>query len=431
MHKKATMLIVEGSKVFASLLTELSKKIGFDISVCATGAKAANLAETTDFDLICVGYYLADMTAEMFCKQVRLLPQVKNTRILLFTVEENSELLRKALLAGATDVFNKKHIKLFEGYLQRFAERINHRLIGRVLLVEDSLSQLAWMTVVLRAQGLDVDSFSSAEAALECFVQEDFDLVITDIVLEGKMSGVNLVRAIRRLESEKSQVPIFAVSGYDDVARRLELYHLGVSDYMSKPIIAEELIYRITNMIQQYRLKIELGQERDSLKKLAMIDVTTGLYNRAAFNQLAPKQLAQAERSQLPISLVMMDLDFFKIINDTYGHGAGDQVLNDVGFWLRSTLRQGDIVFRWGGEEFLLLLNNCTAEFGQQVVEKLRQRFVSREMGGIKVTASFGVSAIESYPTNKSLDDCFKEADQALYKAKESGRNRVEIFTEM
>ncbi|MBW6453947.1 MAG: GGDEF domain-containing protein, partial [Methyloprofundus sp.] len=97
----------------------------------------------------------------------------------------------------------------------------------------------------------------------------------------------------------------------------------------------------------------------------------------------------------------------------------------------RSTLRQGDIVFRWGGEEFLLLLNNCTAEIGQQVVEKLRQRFVSREMGGIKVTASFGVSAIESYPTNKSLDDCFKEADQALYKAKESGRNRVEIFTEM
>ncbi|MCF7969623.1 MAG: diguanylate cyclase [Methylococcaceae bacterium] len=431
MHNKATILIVEESKVFASLLTELSRDLGFEVSICTTGAKAANLAGTTDFDLICVGYYLADMTAEKFCQQVRLLPQAKNTRILLFTAEEHSELLRKALLAGATDVFNKKNIQQFEGYLRRFAETINQRLIGRVLLIEDSLSQLAWMTVVLRTQGLDVDSFSSAEAALECFVREDFDLVITDIVLEGSMSGINLVRAIRRFDSEKSLVPIFAVSGYDDTARRLELYHLGINDYMSKPIISEELIYRIANLIKQHRLKLELERERDSLKQLAMIDMTTGLYNRTAFHQLVPAQLAQAMRSKQATSLVIMDLDLFKTVNDTYGHDKGDLVLHDVGLWLRSTLRQGDMVFRWGGEEFLLLLNNCTAEFAQQVVEKLRQRFVLREMGGLLITASFGVSAIESYPSKKSLNDCFKEADGALYKAKEAGRNRVEVFTEM
>jgi len=95
-----------------------------------------------------------------------------------------------------------------------------------------------------------------------------------------------------------------------------------------------------------------------------------------------PKQLAQAERSEHPISLIVMDLDFFTIINDTYGHDAGEGVLHDVGFWLRSTLRQGDMVFRWGGEEFLLLLNDCAAKFALQVVAKLRQRFVLREIGG-------------------------------------------------
>jgi len=431
MKNNATILIVEESKVFASLLTEISEGLGFVVSVCAMGAEAVSLAEKNGYDLICVGYYLPDMTAEVFCQQARLLPKVENTRILLFTAEENQGLLRKALLAGATDVFNKKHIQLFESYLRRFAEMAIKCEIGRVLLVEDSPSQLAWMTALLSAQGFDIDSFSGAESALESLLYEDYDLVVTDIVLEGNMSGINLVRAIRRLDSEKSQVPIFAVSGYDDVARRLELYHLGVNDYMAKPIIGEELIYRMANLIKQHRLTLELEQERDSLKKLAMIDMTSGLYNRTAFNLLAPKQLAQAERSEQPISLVVMDIDFFKRVNDTYGHDVGDEVLHDVGVWLRGTLRQGDMVFRWGGEEFLLLFNNCTAEFGKQVVEKLRQRFVLREMGRVKITASFGISAIESYPTNKSLDDCFKEADQALYKAKEGGRNRVEVFTEI
>ena len=431
MKNNATILIVEESKVFSSLLTKISEGLGFVVSVCATGAEAVSLAEKNGYDLICVGYYLPDMTAEIFCQQARLLAKVENTRILLFTAEENQGLLRQALLAGATDVFNKKHIQLFENYLQRFVEMITKREIGRVLLVEDSPSQLAWMTALLSAQGFDIDSFGGAEAALESLLYEDYDLVITDIVLEGNMSGINLVRAIRRLDSEKSQVPIFAMSAYDDVARRLELYHLGVNDYMTKPIIGEEMIYRIANLIDRQRLKLELEQERDSLKQLAMIDMTSNLYNRTAFNLLVPKQLAQAERNELPISLVVMDLDFFKKVNDTYGHETGDRVLKDVGLWLRSTLRQGDMVFRWGGEEFLLLLNNCMAEFALQVVEKLRQRFVSREMGGIKVTASFGIAAIEGYPNNKSLDDCFKEADQALYKAKENGRNRVEVFTEM
>jgi len=424
------ILIVEESKVFSSLVLDIAQELSLTTFLCKTGSEALALAEQKNIHLICVNYYLSDMTAEEFCTKMRQLAQAKNTRILLITSEESPELLRRALLSGATDIFEKKSLTLLENYLHNYTEAVNKCYVGRILLIEDSISQRLLLTQLLADKGFEVDAFDNAIDALKCFSREHYDLVITDIVLETT-SGIDVVRAIRRSESvDKNNTPIFAISAYDDPARRMELYHLGANDYMAKPLLQEEFLHRVIILIENFRLMQQLEQEKHNLTKLALVDATTELYNRTAFNQLAPQLVSTAERKQEAIAIVVMDIDFFKAVNDTHGHDVGDLVLKDVGLWLRSVLRKGDMIFRWGGEEFMMLLDTCTAELAFKLVNNLRVRFIQRRMGGLDITASFGVSSIESYPNNKSLESCFKEADKAMYHAKENGRNRVEIFTE-
>mgnify|MGYP000376650113 CR=1 FL=1 len=427
-----TILIVDSSSLFQTMLSEIMERYNFATVTCKSGKEALEVIEQQDIDMIFSAYHLDDMNGEELCSMLRSNPKSKNISTILFTSEDNQQLLKQALLAGATDIFNKQDFSQFELYLQRVTDSITRRtnLIGRVLVIEDSPSQLLWMEDLLSCSGLEVDAFSSAEDALVSFQYSDYDLVVTDIVLEGSMSGVSLVREIRRHPSNKGLIPIFAVSAYNDSARRMELYHVGINDYMSKPIIKEELLYRIATLIQNYQTLTELTLEREKLETLALLDSCTGLYNRNAFNQFIPKELANAERNKAPISIAVLDLDHFKNINDEYGHDIGDKVLADVGDWLKKTLRQGDIVFRWGGEEFVILLTNCPPNDATKVLENKRIRFNKQRYAGITITASIGISGVTYVNKTTNTDQLFQEADKALYRAKESGRNKVCCYQE-
>jgi len=427
-----TILIVDSSDLFQAMLSEMMARVGFAVVVCKEGGEALKIIQQQDIHMVFAAYHLDDMNGEEFCTMLRNYPETKNIPTILFTSEDNPELLKRALLAGATDIFNKQSFSQFELYLQRVTHNITQQtnLVGRVLLVEDSPSQLLWIESLLSNSGLEVDAFSSAEDALLSFRYTDYDIVLTDIVLEGKMSGLSLVREIRRHPTNKGLIPIFAVSAYDDSSRRIELYHVGVNDYMSKPIIKEELIYRIATLIQNYRTLNELELERGKLEQLALLDSCTGLYNRNAFNQFLPKELANAERNNMAISIAVLDLDHFKLVNDEYGHNIGDQVLADVGLWLKKTLRQGDMVFRWGGEEFVILLSNCPPDSALAILEKKRIRFNKQQYAGMTITASTGISGTNHVTKATDTDILFQEADKALYLAKESGRNKVCLYQE-
>lgn len=428
MNSKLKVLVVDNSRLFRSLLNNILSQYEFIPHFCSLGQEALDQLKSQQFDLVCAAYHLADMTGETFSKQLRNNKNCLNTRIILFTAEDNKELLKQALLAGATDIYSKDHFPQFEIYLQRLASDTSKNIIGQILLIEDSPSQLLWVESQLTGHGMEVDSFSNAEQAIAAFDNKNYDLVITDIVLEGAMSGLSLVREIRRNPTEKGLTPIFAMSAYNDISRRIELYHVGINDYMTKPIIAEEFIYRVNNLIQSHRIVNELTAERKHLQEIALIDSVTGLYNRNAFDQFAPKELAQSERNKKPISLAVLDLDYFKKINDKYGHDTGDKVLSDVGIWLRNTLRKGDMVFRWGGEEFVILLPGCSADKALEVLKKQRARFNKRKFANIAITASIGISSITNIEEQKSLKQLFNEADEAVYKAKSAGRNKVFLF---
>lgn len=397
----------------------------FNAVACSTGSEALEITKNRSFDLICIAYHLSDYSGEMLCQQLRGNPALKNCRIILFTGEDNTELLKDALLAGATDIYNKNEFTQFETYIARYANIVKCNVVGHILLIEDSPSQQQWLKAQLECAGLEVDAFFNAEDAMTAFMHTQYDIVITDMVLVGKMSGLNIVRAIRRLASEKGLIPIFAITAYDEISRRIELFQVGVSDYMAKPINPEELIFRISKLIKEHQSFHELSNERNLLQEIALLDPLTHLYNRTALNQLLPKALANARRQQIPISLVIMDLDFFKRINDEHGHDQGDQVLMATGNWLRHSFRKGDMVFRWGGEEFVIFLNKCTLNEAKVLIEKQRQRLEKHPLVSYPITASFGITSYADFETEISHENLFKQADMALYKAKNSGRNCV------
>lgn len=419
------VLIVDGSKLFRELLADLMSRNGFEAEQCSDSASALQICAQRHFDLICIAYHLPDISGETLCKQLREMGNQRHSRIILFTSEDNETLLKAALLAGATDIYNKNEFQQFQTYIRRFADSQRRSVVGNVLLIEDSPSQAAWMSALLRSRGLSVDAFPDADQALLALADNDYDVIVTDVVLTGKLTGLNQVRAIRRLPGDKGSIPIFAVTAYDDVSRRVELFHVGINDYMAKPVHPEEMLNRISNLIELQQARRKLNQERIVLQDMALLDPLTKLYNRAALNQLLPKALAHAYRDRIPVGLAVMDVDFFKQINDSHGHPRGDQVLTEIGNWLLGIFREGDMIFRWGGEEFVIFLNHCDLHDAQRLITKQCRRLTERKFAHLDITASFGVSAIEDFNQEISLDKLLETADQALYHAKKAGRNRV------
>ena len=428
--KPIKALIVDGSPVARDATSGLYNQSVARVTVLASGLEGLELAEAELFELICVAYNLPDMSAEHFCCQLRSLPGYEHATVILFAAETDKVVLKEAMLVGATDVVSKHNIERLRQYLQRHVERLSRALMGKVLLVEDSPSQQALIQQMLEQMGLEVETCESAQLAWDALQQAEmhYDLVITDTILDGEMSGIALVREMRNNLYEEVETPVLAMSTYDEKSRRIELLHLGVNDYILKPVVREELQARVVNLIENRRMFAEIMEQRKMMEQMALIDPVTKLYNRNAFNDIGPKQFESAIRNNIPLCLVVVDIDFFKRVNDAYGHLRGDAVLTEMGECLKSYIRRGDLVFRWGGEEFVLLLL-CNAQTGKILVEKIRYKIAHTTFAKISITASFGMSCAD--PEKKSnLYALFERADKALLQAKSTGRDRVCVFGE-
>jgi len=294
----------------------------------------------------------------------------------------------------------------------------------RVLYVEDSAVVAHVMIGILHEMHLEVDHFTSADQALESFDRNGYDLVISDIVVEGQTSGVGLVSRIRELGNDKARVPILTMSSLDDQARRIQLFRLGANDFLTKPVVKEEVVARVTNLITAKQLMDRVQEQQKHLHNLAMFDPLTGLYNRNSLREFAHKYFADATRHDHALALLLIDLDHFKKVNDTHGHLKGDEVLEEVGAFLKRAIRDEDFAARYGGEEFLLLLPHCNLQAACEKAQSLRAEIEELHPGGLVMTASIGVSARPKGEA-QNMEDLFRIADAAVYQAKEMGRNLV------
>ncbi|MCX7192449.1 MAG: EAL domain-containing protein [Proteobacteria bacterium] len=267
------ILLVEDSRTFQNIFKATLSEDDCELFVCSNGEDALKLISSQYVDFVCASYYLPDIGGIELCRRVRDLTQHAPKPFVLIASGDSTNDLVDALPAGVTDVFRRKDIDQLLAFIKRFPSA-HTRIFGRVLYVEDERSQRLILKAILENRGLVVDAFSSAEAALLQFHENDYDLVLTDIVLEGTMSGVALANQIRRRTDSKGDIPIIAVTAFNDPTRRLELYNLGVTDYILKPIAENELLVRISSLLENRRLlaKVEFDLQQHHNEELARSD---------------------------------------------------------------------------------------------------------------------------------------------------------------
>jgi len=303
-------LIAEPSKSYRQLLGTVCHAAGLKPTFVTTINEALHHFSLHPVDLVLTSLQLQDGDGPELCKKIRELKDTKHTPVILLTAEENRTVFEPAAQAGVTEVFHKSDISRLQNYLNDFINRAStHNSIdARVLYVEDSLSVAKLTIHILETMGLTIDHFTHAEQACEAFQTTNYDLLLTDIFLAGNMSGVGLVREIRNIEKGKSHIPVLAMSAQDDSARKIELLNCGANDYVAKPILKEELMARIHNLITNKKLLDKLKAQQDLLQKMAMTDQLTRLYNRHFLMELAPKHISEAFRHKHPLSLIVVDL---------------------------------------------------------------------------------------------------------------------------
>jgi len=281
----------------------------------------------------------------------------------------------------------------------------------KILIVDDDDDIRNFLNLHLSHEGYEVIEAKDGAQGIEQLTEHTPDLMIIDVMMPV-MDGHEVCRHIHK-NPALAAVYIIMLSAKGDVIDKITGLDTGADTYLSKPFNPDEL-----------KALVRAGLRTSADRRQAMYDALTGLFNRNAFNDLLARELAAFKRDGHPLSMVMVDLDHFKNVNDTYGHDVGDVVLKDLADIMRTVSRPRDLPCRWGGEEFAWLLPETTLENATLAAERLRQAIESHSFAAVgTLTASLGVVVVSADDDAETL--C-KRADQALYRAKDGGRNRVE-----
>lgn len=317
---------------------------------------------------------------------------------------------------------------------------------GHVLVVDDEETIVTVVRGVLEQSGYTTVAALSAEVALEIFAINRVDMVITDIRMGG-MDGFELMRRLKLLDKNLNVIVLTGFDSYDTVLKALQF---GAYDYLQKPISNHaSLVAAVDRACSSSRLlreneqlikELENNQARLSkandallaanhqLQKMASTDTLTLLYNRRHFDQVIKREVDRRNRYSLPLSVVMIDIDHFKLINDTHGHEAGDKALRRVASVITECARNADIVARFGGEEFVVVLPQTDPDSAAVFAERTRAALESEQLvidgNEIALTMSLGVAGILATGGITDTEKMMKTADKAMYEAKRGGRNR-------
>ena len=300
-----------------------------------------------------------------------------------------------------------------------------------VLVIDDSAVIREQVVRTLRDVGL-FDQYKEAKDGLEGFkalIECKADLVICDVDMP-RMDGFKFLQLVAS-RPDLQGLPIIMLTGMMDFNSKIKGLEQGASDYLTKPFDAGELVARVKVQLKIKSLQDELRLANEQLKRLTNIDHLTNLFNRRYLSEILEGEFFRARRNRENLSLVIIDIDYFKNVNDTYGHQNGDVVLAAVAGLAQQQLRAYDSAARYGGEEVVLLFSGTSLNGGEMVAERLRQSVLEFSfpppMQDLTLTISAGVATYPS-PNVDSVDSLFRQADEALYRAKQNGRNRVEAM---
>lgn len=289
-----------------------------------------------------------------------------------------------------------------------------------ILLIDDDVELVAYLKESLEKQNYYVSIALSAERGLKIFYETKPDLILLDILLPD-ISGIEVLNQIIG-KAKKERIPIIIISGEYSKATQLHAYRLGVMDFLSKPVDIDLFLALIKN---RFELKREWQES-------IIVDELTGAFNRKHFNQVMKQLICDFKRTERVFSLALIDLDYFKKINDTYGHLIGDEVLQSLSELVKDSIRMEDTFCRFGGEEFAVFLPNTDASSALTVINRIQEQFAATDFFAknevFHVTFSSGISEVTE--AENIADKIVEEADQALYASKDAGRNQTTLYTD-
>ena len=420
-------LIIDPSKTYRLLLKEFLYGHSIVPEEVNTGEEALARLSEGGIELICFTMHLPDMTGIELAKKIKALSKGTNVFTLLLSSDNNPEKLIQMKTPDINAVCQKMAVDELKNLLKSVSknEIILCQCEGSVLYIEDHLTLANMTTEILQEMGLTVDHHTTAELGLEAFEKNNYDLVLLDIVLPGKKDGIAMIEDIRERSDEKKSVPILAISSLLHAHQRIHALKVGANDLIAKPVLQGELTVRASNLIASQQLLQQVMKQKKDLEHLAMTDQLTGLNNRYYLQMFISKTLSEMKRHGQQLSLIMIDLDKFKPINDTFGHEQGDEVLVKISKVLESNSRIEDIAIRLGGDEFLLVLPYCALKRAKDKANTLRAAIsaIQCSQADLSLSASFGVASTEQgeFDFKKLL----ALADQAVYQSKAQGGNAV------
>ncbi|OZG71408.1 diguanylate cyclase response regulator [Hahella sp. CCB-MM4] len=287
----------------------------------------------------------------------------------------------------------------------------------RVMVVDDSKAQAAFIESALKKAGIIPKIITDPMQVLVGLKEFSPELIIMDMYMPG-CTGTELAKVIRQQDQFVS-VPIIYLSAEDDINKQLHAMSLGGDDFLVKPIVPRHLVATIHNR----------GRRARSLLALMIRDSLTGLFNHTHTLQLLTTEIEKAAQNASSLCFAMMDIDYFKKINDRYGHPVGDRVLKSISLFLKQRLRKSDHIGRYGGEEFAVILPNTSESDARDIMNEIREKFSElthpTDLEHFKATFSCGIASCTPSDTQQSLA---QKADKALYDAKHGGRNCVRVY---
>jgi two-component system cell cycle response regulator len=449
----ARVLVVDDVPANVKLLEARLSAEYFDVITATNGRDALAICERAECDIVLLDVMMPGMDGFEVCERLKRNPATHHIPVVIVTALDQPSDRVRGLEVGADDFLTKpvSDVALIArvrslGRLKMMTDELRMRAVtskeigiespereavaetgrnGHILLIDDRAASYERIAAMLKGEhGVDVEA--DPNEALFHAAEGNYDLLIVSLGLEN-FDGLRLCSQVRSLERTRN-IPILAIAEGDNNVRLVRGLEIGVNDYLQRPIDKNELLARVRTQIRKKRYTERLRDNVQLSIEMAITDPLTGLYNRRYMESHIGTLLEQAATRGKPLTVLILDIDYFKAINDTHGHDAGDDVLREFAIRIRKSIRGIDLACRYGGEEFVVVMPETDLAVATMVAERLRRRIatepfpIQQGARAIEVTISVGISALGADDNAATI---LKRADQALYRAKRDGRNRV------